>query len=90
MGQALPRRTTFDVRNGRWVNSNLAEALVPTNSDIPAIEALLIEEDDRRGSALGAKGIVRLALPEWPRRLPTLCIMQPAEGSISYQSGSRK
>ena len=59
LGQALLEETMFDERNGRWVNSNLAEALVPANADIPQVEALLIEEDDRRGSPLGAKGLGR-------------------------------
>src|SRR3954452_1303182 len=44
-GQALWEGTVLDERVGRWVNSNLAEALVPTNSDIPQTEALLVEEN---------------------------------------------
>jgi xanthine dehydrogenase YagR molybdenum-binding subunit len=61
-GQALWEETVLDERVGRWVNSNLAEALVPTNSDIPQTEALLVEENDRQGSSLGVKGIGELGI----------------------------
>ncbi|MDQ2843336.1 MAG: xanthine dehydrogenase family protein molybdopterin-binding subunit, partial [Acidobacteriota bacterium] len=62
LGQALMEETVMDSRRGRWVNSNLAEALVPTNSDVPSVDALLIEEDDRRGSSLGAKGLGEIGI----------------------------
>ena len=62
LGQALLEETFLDKRNGRWVNSNLAEALVPTNLDVPQIEALLVEEDDRRGSPLGTKGLGEIGI----------------------------
>jgi len=62
LGQALLEESVLDSRNGNWVNSNLAEALVPTNSDVPSVEPLLIEEDDSRGSALGAKGLGEIGI----------------------------
>lgn len=39
------------------MNGNLGEALVPVNADTSGIEAILIEEDDRRGHPLGIKGM---------------------------------
>ncbi len=62
LGQALLEETVLDERKGSWVNSNLAEALVPTNLDVPHVEALLVEEDDRRGSSLGAKGLGEIGI----------------------------
>ncbi len=62
IGQALFEESAMDDRDGRWVNSNLAEALVPTNSDVPKVEALIVEEDDTRGSALGAKGLGEIGI----------------------------
>ncbi len=62
IGHALFEETKIDQHTGSWVNSDLAEALVPTNSDVPSIDAILIEEDDSRGSALGAKGIGEIGI----------------------------
>lgn len=62
LGQALMEESVIDPRTGRWLNANLAEALVPTNADVAAIEVILLEEDDSRGSALGAKGLGEIAL----------------------------
>ncbi len=62
LGQALFEETLLDERGGSWVNSNLAEALVPTNSDVPRMEVLFAEEDDSRGSALGAKGLGEIGI----------------------------
>ncbi len=62
LGQALFEETILDKRDGSWVNSNLAEALVPTNSDVPLMEVLFAEEDDSRGSALGAKGLGEIGI----------------------------
>ncbi len=62
LGQALMEGTVMDTRRGRWVNSNLAEALVPTNSDVPPIDVFLVDEDDRRGSSLGAKGLGEIGI----------------------------
>ncbi len=57
LGQALMEESSIDQRTGLWMNGNLGEALVPVNADTGGVEALLIEEDDRRGSPLGIKGM---------------------------------
>lgn len=62
IGQALFEESSMDTRNGCWVTSNLADALVPTNSDVADLEVLLIEENDERGSSLGAKGIGEIGI----------------------------
>jgi xanthine dehydrogenase YagR molybdenum-binding subunit len=62
LGQALLEQSVLDTRNGAWVNSNLAEAHVPVNADVPQIDVLMIDEDDSRGSRLGAKGIGELGI----------------------------
>ena len=41
IGMALMEHTVVDPRNGRPVNANLAEYLVPVNVDVPEIEAHL-------------------------------------------------
>ena len=36
----------MDSRSGRPVNANLAEYHIPVNVDVPAVEAILVEEHD--------------------------------------------
>lgn len=62
IGQALFEQSVIDPRAGRWINANLAEAFVPANSDVRDVEVLLVDEDDRRGSALGAKGLGEIGI----------------------------
>ena len=57
LGQALLEESHPDPRTGRWTNANLAEALIPTNADVPDVEVILVDEDDTRGHALGVKGV---------------------------------
>jgi xanthine dehydrogenase YagR molybdenum-binding subunit len=57
IGMALSEETIAGKRSGRLMNSNLGEYKVPVNSDIPNIEAFLIEEVDKEVGAIGAKGI---------------------------------
>ena len=57
IGQALIEESRIDERRGIWMNRNLGEALVPTNADIADVDAIIVEEDDSRGSELGAKGL---------------------------------
>ena len=46
-----------DTRSGRTMNPNLAEYHIPVNADVPAIEAILVEEHDPHVNALGIKGV---------------------------------
>jgi xanthine dehydrogenase YagR molybdenum-binding subunit len=62
LGQALMEESVPDERAGAWANGNFAEALVPTNLDVPLIEPILIEEDDSRASSLGVKGIGEIGI----------------------------
>ena len=43
---ALHERAEMDPRTGRFLNDNLAEYHVPVNADMPAMEAILVHEDD--------------------------------------------
>ncbi len=59
---ALHEHAVMDPRSGRPMNPNLAEYHVPVNADIPAIEAILVEEDDPHVNALGIKGVGEIAI----------------------------
>ena len=54
---ALHEETVTDRRTGRIMNADLASYHVAVNADAPAVEAILINEDDPHINALGVKGV---------------------------------
>ena len=61
IGMALMEETHLDPRSGKFTNDNIAEYLVPTHADIPAIDAFFVDEHDPV-SPLGAKGIGEIGI----------------------------
>jgi xanthine dehydrogenase YagR molybdenum-binding subunit len=59
---ALHEAAITDRRSGRIMNADLAEYHVPVNADIPAVEALLVEEYDPYVNALGVKGVGEIGI----------------------------
>lgn len=57
IGQALLEEGLVDLRNGRTVNNNMGDYLVPTNSDVPDIQVISVGVPDYNASALGGKGV---------------------------------
>ena len=57
MSFALHEEAVIDRRTGRIVNANFGEYYVPTHADIPAMQAILVEERDPFVNALGVKGV---------------------------------
>ena len=57
IGQALLEEGLVDMRNGRTVNNNVGDYLVPTNSDIPDLQVISVGVPDHNASALGGKGV---------------------------------
>lgn len=57
IGQALLEEGLVDQRNGRLVNNNVGDYLVPTNADIPDIHVISVGIPDPHASALGGKGV---------------------------------
>ncbi len=62
IGMALLEDTVYDPRLVRIVNNNLAEYHVPVNADVPAIEALWVDEVDTHVNPLGVKGIGEIGI----------------------------
>jgi len=60
VGAALHEEAAVDPRFGSWVNGDFAEYLIPTHADIPAIEAIMLDDFDERANHLGVKGIGEL------------------------------
>ncbi|GAB2976765.1 xanthine dehydrogenase family protein molybdopterin-binding subunit [Streptomyces pseudoechinosporeus] len=57
IGAALLEHTVTDHRDGRIVNANLADYLVPVNADVPEVRAIYLDGEDNDGNALGVKGL---------------------------------
>ncbi|WP_405959588.1 xanthine dehydrogenase family protein molybdopterin-binding subunit [Streptomyces sp. NBC_00024] len=57
IGTALLEHTVTDHRDGRIVNANLADYLVPVNADIPDLRAVYLEGEDTEADPLGVKGL---------------------------------
>ncbi len=62
IGHALLEESVRERHSGGWLNSNLGEAHVPVNADVPMLDVLIVEEDDSAGSALGAKGLGEIGI----------------------------
>ena len=59
---ALHEHAVIDPVSGRTMNGNFAEYHVPVNADVPAIEAILVEEHDPHINALGIKGVGEIGI----------------------------
>jgi xanthine dehydrogenase YagR molybdenum-binding subunit len=62
IGMALLEHTRFDERSGRIMNANLGEYLVPVNADVPAVESIIVPEDDPHVNEIGVKGIGEIGI----------------------------
>jgi xanthine dehydrogenase YagR molybdenum-binding subunit len=62
IGMALMEATRLDPNNGRVVNANISEYLMPVHADIPDIETIFIEEQDWMINPAGVKGLGELPM----------------------------
>lgn len=60
VSSALHEATEMDRGRARYVNTDLAEYLIPVNADIEVAEVILIPEEDRLVNDLGIKGLGEL------------------------------
>jgi xanthine dehydrogenase YagR molybdenum-binding subunit len=61
IGMALREETLIDDRDGRIVNANIAEYLVPVNADVQDIKVIFVDELDD-SNPLGAKGVGEIGI----------------------------
>jgi xanthine dehydrogenase YagR molybdenum-binding subunit len=66
IGMALLEGTHLDYRDGRIVNANLSDYLVPVNADIPALDADFLPGEDTLADPLGVKGLGELVIVAVP------------------------
>jgi xanthine dehydrogenase YagR molybdenum-binding subunit len=62
LSSALLEETELDTGTARFVNTNLADYLVPVNADVPSIEVILVPEVDTTVNPLGIKGIGEIGI----------------------------
>ncbi|MEU9291396.1 xanthine dehydrogenase family protein molybdopterin-binding subunit [Streptomyces sp. NPDC048275] len=62
IGMALLEHTVTDHRDGRIVNANLADYLVPVNADVPDLKAIYVDGRDDEADPLGVKGLGEVVL----------------------------
>ena len=62
IGMALLEGTHLDYRDGRIVNANMSDYLVPVNADILALDAVFLPAEDKIADPLGVKGLGELVI----------------------------
>ena len=62
IGMALSEELVRDQASGRTMNADLAEYHIPVHADIPEIEVVFVEEEDKIINPIGAKGIGEIAI----------------------------
>jgi xanthine dehydrogenase YagR molybdenum-binding subunit len=62
LSSALWEETELDPTAARFVNTNLADYLVPVNADVPPIEVIIVPEQDATVNPLGVKGIGEIGI----------------------------
>ncbi|OBJ49275.1 xanthine dehydrogenase family protein molybdopterin-binding subunit [Mycobacterium sp. 1423905.2] len=62
IGMALLEGTVLDHRDGRIVNANMSDYLVPVNADVPALDATFLPAEDLIADPIGVKGLGELVI----------------------------
>lgn len=62
IGMALLERTELDYRDGRIVNANMSDYLVPVNADVRELDATFLPAEDPIADPIGVKGLGELVI----------------------------
>jgi len=62
IGSALHEHTVVDTARARFLNTNIAEYLIPVNADIREIKVQMLDEKDDYVNPLGVKGLGELGI----------------------------
>ena len=62
VGMALFEATRYDARYGAPINNNLADYILTTNADSPAIDVTFLDYPDMVLNPLGARGVGEIGL----------------------------
>jgi xanthine dehydrogenase YagR molybdenum-binding subunit len=66
IGMALLEGTQLDYRDGRVVNANMSDYLVPVNADVPTLDAMFLPGEDTVADPIGVKGLGELVIVAVP------------------------
>jgi xanthine dehydrogenase YagR molybdenum-binding subunit len=80
IGQALFEEGALDPRDGRIINGNLADYVVPVNADIPDLRTISVGVPDYRASALGGKAVGEIGI----------CGVAPAIGNAVFHATGKR
>jgi xanthine dehydrogenase YagR molybdenum-binding subunit len=61
-GLAISSGTQLDHRDGRVVNANMSDYLVPVNADVSALDATFLPGEDEIADPTGVKGLGELVI----------------------------
>jgi xanthine dehydrogenase YagR molybdenum-binding subunit len=62
LSSALFEETELDPNEARFVNTNLADYLIPVNADIQSLDVIIVPETDTTVNSLGVKGIGEIGI----------------------------
>jgi xanthine dehydrogenase YagR molybdenum-binding subunit len=62
IGMALLESAELDHRDGRVVNANMADYLMPVNADVPTLDAVFLPAVDMVADPIGVKGLGELVI----------------------------
>jgi xanthine dehydrogenase YagR molybdenum-binding subunit len=62
IGMALLEATQVDHRDGRIVNANMSDYLVPVNADVPQLDASFLPGQDTFADPIGVKGLGEIVI----------------------------
>jgi xanthine dehydrogenase YagR molybdenum-binding subunit len=62
IGMTLLEATWVDHRDGRVVNANMSDYLVPVNADVPALDATFLAAEDTIADPIGVKGLGEIVI----------------------------
>jgi xanthine dehydrogenase YagR molybdenum-binding subunit len=62
VSSALHEKTEIDPHAARYVNTNLADYLIPVNADIGQLDVIFVPEVDSQVNPLGVKGIGEIGI----------------------------
>ncbi len=62
IGMALLEGSQLDYRDGRVVNANMSDYLVPVNADVPTLDAAFVPAEDTIADPIGVKGLGELVI----------------------------
>jgi xanthine dehydrogenase YagR molybdenum-binding subunit len=66
IGMALLEGTELDYRDGRIVNANMSDYLVPVNADVPTLDASFLSARDTIANPIGVKGLGEIVIVAVP------------------------